>query len=248
MDSQRLINSILYIFCVACVWCLTADEKRKFRIFYSLVPLVFVVNLVGREALSLTRQILLFLKERKRFENELPQFIDSVRSCLKAGLCLDNALQYTLSQPKWGNVLTARMGSIVAEREAGRSMEECLWAARKGVADDPFGRYMNVFLTSLHIGYLSGGDLVKLLEKCQRKVLTALDLKRKIRVVTAQMRFQSLVVALAPFALGVILYIFDPSRVTFFFTDNLGRFLFVLVIALCSTGLYFLNKLGTVDV
>lgn len=248
MDSQRLINSCLYIICVACIWGLTAAEKPKLRALHSLVPFIFVANIVVRESLKVTLEILLFLKERKRFENELPQFIDSVRSCLKAGLCLDNALQYTLTQPKWGNVLTARMSSIVAERAAGRSMEECLWAARQQVADDPFGRYMNVFLTSLHIGYLSGGDLVKLLEKCQRKVLTALDLKRKIRVVTAQMRFQSIVVALAPFALGVILYIFDPPRVTFFFSDNFGRFLLLLVIVLCSTGLYFLNKLGTVDV
>lgn len=246
MDGLTTLYVSFSLIFSAIIWFYVNDENIYSKIIYSFFPAFYFLIKISLMNKNYLKKTLRIRKENIQFDEQLPLLIDTVKACLKAGLCLDNSLEYSASQKKWGPVMQHYVQTIVAERESGVSMSDALDNAKKKKVEGLDRRHLFIFLTSLNIGYKSGGDLIKLLEKCQSKIRGAVELKNRIRVVTAQMRFQAVVVSAAPFALGLILYVFDSQRILFFFETLVGNFLLSVIIILCGLGLFILNKMSKV--
>jgi tight adherence protein B len=177
---------------------------------------------------------------------DFPFLIENLRSCLKAGINIGPAIELLASNPLWSPLLRNPLCKASQCRATGMSLKDSLTTAQKTVGSTGGERYVRQLFSSIILGQASGGDLLGLIKKVQEKSVTAIQLQRRANVLTAQMRFQSLVITLAPLAIGVTIYLFDPNRILFFFKDSRGQFLLVLMITFNIVGAKILNKISKV--
>lgn len=228
-------------------WRFYSEKPFQGRFIAALNPLFDVGLYFGkRGAQHLVSKVSEYREEKKIF-SELPLLIDNLRSCLKAGLCLDDALIFALRKRNWCQLISSTLTKIVLLRKAGTTMSESLTRVKAELDTSFSGRFLGMLLVSVLIGFETGGDLVQLLEKAQEKIQTSLDLRRKIKVFTAQMRMQSMVIALAPVGIAVLLLLLDPERILFFVRSLFGISLLVLMSIFYFVGIRMLNKLGSLD-
>lgn len=224
---------------------MTCEERRW---LFTLNPILYLLERGGERCFLRLQSWVADLRNEKKLHAEMPLLIESLRSCLKAGLCLDEALSFSLKKRVWCPLLTRCLTATVRYRSGGLSMATCLKVVgAECCPEDMFaGRFLKILLLALDTGYANGGDLCRHLEKVQQKIQTSFDLQRRARVFSAQMRLQAAVVAAAPVAIALVMLAIAPSRLGFFVQSFAGVVSLFVMLLLYFLGLKILRKVSCV--
>ena len=178
----------------------------------------FLSVLLG--AAASTGPMLYILQQRSyrfgKFEEALPGALDLMVSALRAGHSLISAVESVCREMP--NPLGGEFRKCFDEQNFGLELRESMLnlAARVPIHD------VHIVVTAILIQKESGGNLAEILEKVAYIIRERFQLKRQVRVHTAQGRLTGFILAFLPVILGIGLYLLNPEHMSILWQNPLG--------------------------
>ncbi len=198
----------------------------------------------GAGALCAPQVWLSVVKKRRarRFDLQLPDALASVANSLRAGLSLPQAFDSVFRG--YPSPISQEIGLVLKEVSLGRDLESAVEALAQRVESKDAG----LLATALGAMKGIGGNLSDVLERIALTLRERQGLEEKVRALTAQGRFQGIVIGLMPIALGCVLYILDPGMMGRLFSDPMGWGIIALVVFLEGIGIILLRRIVTFEI
>jgi tight adherence protein B len=177
---------------------------------------------------------------RRAFEEQLPELLMSLGSALRAGHGFNQALQSVAadtSEPAHGEVQR-----VLAEARLGRPLEDALGdlSARLGSADFDF------VLDAIVVQRQVGGSLAGIFGIVGDAVRQRQQFGMRLRALTAMGRMSAIVVLALPFALALLLSLFNHAYLAPLLETGIGRTLLVVSLGLLAVGAAWLMRIVSV--
>ena len=190
---------------------------------------------------------LLYLRLKKqlkarRFERQMPEGMDLLSRSLRAGHTLQSAMEIVSNE--MGQPLGLEMKIAFEEQRLGLGLNKALRRLAERVASQD----LRFFVTAVLIQTETGGNLAEILENIGQLVRERLQLKSKIRGLTAEGRFSALILGLLPFGIFAILYYVNRDYLAVLFNDPLGHRLMLGGIISLALGILWMKKMVQIKV
>ena len=181
-------------------------------------------------------------KRRARLEAQLDTTLRSISQTLRATANIVDAFETVARQ--LDPPMSQEIEVLLRQHRLGMTLEDALRevSARTG------SRNLDAATTAIVIGRLTGGNLPEILDECAAVLRERMRLEAVIDARTAEGKAQASVIGLMPVALGVAVYLLDPSFMAPMFTDPIGWVILGIICALSGLGFYFVRKVSVVDV
>lgn len=248
-DKRREINQKLMSAGVA----LKVEEYIMLRIFTTVVAggvLYFISNnillfILGSIAGYVTPNLWIKSRAKKRiikFNRALADTINTLVGALRAGYSFTQALK-TVSED-CDPPVNEEILILLKELNYGISMEEALNNLYKRMPSVDLELMIETILIHRQIG----GNLSTILETIVDTIRERNKLDRKVRTLTAQGRLSGKIIGALPIVLGLILYMFDPSYITDFLGNAIGKIAISMGVILGIIGFIIINKITKIEV
>ena len=176
-------------------------------------------------------------KRREEFEALLPEAIDLISNALKSGFSLESAL--SMVSREIPDPVGIEFAVAFEEQNLGISLAEALSNVSERVESEDFG----LFVTALTIQKKTGGNLVEILEKIGNTITERFQLKRQVRVFTAQGRFSGFVLVLLPIVMAVALMVISPEYLKILLVEKAGNYLLGAAIIMQIIGIWVIKRI-----
>jgi len=204
-------------------------------------PLALLVSvLVGLSP----KAVYAFLKSRRqeRFLQDLPDALTALSGMMRSGSSLNMSLEL---------VVTEVEGPI--EQEFGLLLKELRMGVDYGEALDNMLRRMPLdelalVVAGMKISREVGGNLSDILSRLADTIRRKLEMEGKIKALTAQGKYQGMVMAALPIFLALIISKMEPEAMSRLFSEPIGWGVCFVVIVFELVGYYFIRKIVTIDV
>lgn len=188
--------------------------------------------------------VLQYLRKRRsdQFIQQLPDAMSAMGSSLRSGLNLVKALQQVVkNQPA---PLSQEFAQMLVEYRVGQDLNKSLddLAAR---INRPDVILMN---SAIKISRAVGGNLADTLDILAKTLREKDRVEGKIRALTAMGQSQGRLAALFPLFVGFVLFRIEPFTMNLLFTTKLGYIWLAAMVTMGVLGIFFINKVVTVDV
>lgn len=192
-----------------------------------LIP-AYLINLrTGSLPISLLLGLLLgcspfvyvFAKRRARFgkfEQGLPEALDLMVSAMRAGHSLNSSLEVVAQESP--DPIGTEFRICFDEQNYGLELKTAMdnLVSRVPLQD------MKMIVTAILIQKESGGNLAEVLDKVSYVIRERFQLKRQVRVHTAQGRLTGWILSILPLVLGIGLYMLDPQHMSLLWKRPIG--------------------------
>jgi tight adherence protein B len=159
-----------------------------------------------------------FMRSRRfgKFEQGLPEALDLMVSALRVGHSFNSALGLVTRECQ--APVGPEFRIAFEEQNFGLDLRTALenLTTRVPLQD------LRIAVTAILIQRESGGNLAEVLEKTANVIRQRFKLKKQVMVHTAQGRMTGLVLTILPIALGVGLYIVNPTTMRLLWTRDIG--------------------------
>jgi tight adherence protein B len=177
-----------------------------------------------------------------KFAMELPALLQIVASGLRSGLTFDAALSATANQDK-GEV-GRQLRRALTEVQFGSTLEDALKRVSVRMSSDD----LNWLVMVLEIQREMGGSLSGILDGVAATIKGRAEVKREIKVISAEGRMSGYVLIALPIFSMVALFLIRPEYVSFFWTNPVGFIMFGGFLLLMGIGWVWMNKVVQVRV
>jgi tight adherence protein B len=205
---------------------------------------VLLSLLFGVAGIFLPAAILLYRKKRRMtaIESQLPDILDMLSRAMRAGHSFSTALKMAGNEGPEPIATEFRITSD--EINFGSSVREGIMR----LAERIDSMDMRFFALSVMIQAETGGNLSGLLSDLARLIRERLKLKGQVRVLAAEGRLSAIILGSLPFLFGLVMTVFKPDYISFFWHDPKGPGLIKVVAVMMVVGLYWINKITTIRV
>lgn len=209
---------------------------------FSVMP--FIMAAAGGAAFALP---LLYFRQRvaKRnfeFKSKLLDVLMGLNNGLRSGVALPQALEVVGRDI--GGVMQEEISITLHEYRLGIDLTEALVRLEKRMPDEN----LKLFVTAVGISLQTGGSLSDILDKIIATIRQRSIMEDKINSLTAQGKFESIVMACAPLMAFGILFVLDRQLMNPLVTTTLGWCAICVVLILESIGYLFIKKIITVEI
>ncbi len=185
---------------------------------------------------------LLYVKKKKMqktflVERQMPDAMELLARSLRAGHTLPSATE--LLGEEVGHPLGTEMRIAYEEQRFGLAMHEAL----TNVLDRVNSQDLRYFVTAVVIQQETGGNLVEILEKIAQVVRSRLNLRSKIRALTAEGRMSAVGLTILPIIAFILLITFRHKYEAVLLTNKLGQKILFVGVFLLVTGAIFMKKI-----
>lgn len=185
-----------------------------------------------------------YLKTRatERFDDQMVDIAFAFRNSLKAGMSLQQTMQMIATdfQPP----ASEQFRMATREIQVGASIEEALHHLVERVPN----RDLKMMVGSIEILRQTGGNMVETFEGVAETLKNRKRVEGKIKTLTAQGRYQTIMLCAMPFVMLLILYFMNRSYVEILFSTFLGWCVLSLAVMLVATGWVVIRKITTIEV
>jgi tight adherence protein B len=161
---------------------------------------------------------------QRQFLELFPDALDLIVRAVKAGLPAAEAIELVTREIR--PPVATELKRLVDELRIGTEMEEALQHAADRIRLPDF----RFFAVALLVQRQTGGGIADTLSNLSAIIRQRKALRQKARALAAEAHASAAVVATAPFAAGVGLFLINPDLVSVLFTDPRGRFMLGLAI------------------
>ncbi len=203
-----------------------------------------VMTLAGGAAFFLPR-LYFQNKVKKRnaaFKNKLLDVVMGLNNGMRSGVALPQALEVVGRDI--GGVMQEEITMTLYEYRLGIDLAEALARLERRMPDEN----LKLFVTAVGISQQTGGSLSDILGKLIETIRQRSIMEDKINTLTAQGKFESIVMACAPMMAFVILYVLDRQLMEPLVTTALGWAAIGVVLVLETIGYLFIKKIVTVEI
>lgn len=180
-----------------------------------ILVVIFLLNFLGG-------------REKRRFENQLPDTLTLISTSLRAGYSLLQAVEAVAAEAP--NPTAREFGRAIVEARLGRQVV----AALQGITTRTQSQDFEWAVMAIEIQREVGGNLAEVLQTVSETMRQRNRLKGEIRALTAEGRISAIVLGILPFAMGGFLYASNPDYIGTLFSTTFG------IVALIAGGLLML--------
>jgi tight adherence protein B len=186
------------------------------------------------------------LQRRKRrfgkFEQGLPEALDLMVSALRAGHSLNAALGLVAREAE--DPIGMEFRTCFEEQNYGLELRTAIdnLTTRVPLQD------LKIVGTAILIQKESGGNLAEVLDKAAHVIRERFQLRRQVKVHTAQGRMTGWVLSFLPVTLGLALYIVNPKTMSILWTRPLGLTLMYIAFGMMVVGGLIIHKIVNMEV
>ena len=161
---------------------------------------------------------------------------------MRSGVALPQALEVVGRDI--GGVMQEEISMTLYEYRLGIDLTKALERLEKRMPDDN----LRLFVTAVGISQQTGGSLSDILDKIIETIRQRSIMDDKIHTLTAQGKFESIVMSCAPLMAFLILYLLDRQLMEPLVTTGLGWAAIGAVLLLEGIGYIFIKKIVTIEI
>jgi len=217
----------------------------------ALAAVVFILseNILATVAMviaaaSIPHRIVACLRRQRirRFETQLPDFMQMLAGALRAGAGLQSALRQLV--PQSPDPLAQELGLMLRQQRMGMPWDTAL----AGLKERMPGEGSTLMVSSLSIASRSGGELAQTLEGVSATLHARLHMAGRIDALTSQGRLQAWLMSCMPAALGAVLHVLDPQAMRPLWTTREGWAVLVLLAVLQAAGILLVRRIARIEI
>jgi tight adherence protein B len=208
---------------------------------WGFVLLTFIGGFVG---MRLPEWVLEAVRYRrgKRVEAQLMDAMILLSNALKSGL--DIVQGFELVQRDLVPPISEEFGLVIKNYQLGTSFEKAL----EGMEDRVMSRLLSYMIKAVIIQRSVGGNLTKIFDRIVENIREEGKLEEKASALTAQQRIQALVVGFMPWAMLVLMWLFQPDVMSAYYFSPLGLLTIIFCIIWMTIGMGIVRKLADIQV
>ncbi|UCC24017.1 MAG: type II secretion system F family protein [Gemmatimonadales bacterium] len=179
-------------------------------------------------------------KKKKRLlklEAQLPDTIDSLARAARAGHPLSEGLRMAAEEAP--EPVASEFRVTVEEQRFGLPFEDSLM----GFGDRVEIMDVRILITAILVQKEVGGNLTEILEQIAETMRARFNLRRQVRVYTAQGRMSGYTLAALPILVGLMISLINPAYLRTLFVDPLGQAMLAGAVLLQGIGFLWIRKI-----
>jgi tight adherence protein B len=180
-------------------------------------------------------------RTRNEFGEQLPENLDVLASALRAGHSLANAMAVVADEAPEPSKREFRR--VVTDEQLGISLDEALEVTAKRMQSVDMDQVAVLALVQRE----AGGNTAEVLDQVIANIRARMDLRRMVKVLTAQGKFSSWVVAAVPVGLFAFIALINPQQLDPLFHRAIGQVAFVFAICAVLGGFYIIRRIVTIE-
>lgn len=201
-----------------------------------------VMGLLGLIGGFLVFNSLLGMKKKQKeeqFTRQLPDTLTAIANSLKAGFSLDQSFEFvTVSLP---DPTRSEFSTIHLKYRVGYTLAESMADLPKKYNNAE----VNLFVSSLVLQNQVGGNVIPFLGELSEILRERVKLKDQIAVGTTQQRLSSIIVAILPYVLLMLLQVSNYNALT---TTFRGILLLIFAMIMQGIGLFVITTFMKIDI
>ena len=182
------------------------------------------------------------IKRIQKFEEQLPDAIDTIKRALKAGHPLGASIKFVADESP--NPVAEEFELVFGDINYGNDVRRAMLGLLSRV---PSVTVM-ALVTAILVQKETGGNLAEILEKISTVIRGRFKLQRKVQSYTAEGRMSAWVLAIVPLVLFVALYITTPDYLPVLLEDERGHNMIVYGCVSTVVGVFWIRKILRIDV
>ena len=181
-------------------------------------------------------------REKKRFEDQLPDTLTLISTSLRAGYSLLQAVEAVAQEAP--NPTAREFGRAIAEARLGRQVTDAL----NGVTERTQSKDFEWAVMAIEIQREVGGNLAEVLQTVADTMLARNRLRGEIKALTAEGRISAIVLGALPFGVAGFLWSSNPDYMRPLFQNTIGLIAVGAVSLLMLAGFLWLRKIVDIEV
>ena len=162
-------------------------------------------------------------------------------SALRAGHSLANAMGVVADEAPEPSKREFRR--VVTDEQLGIPLDEALEVTAKRMQNPDVDQVAILALVQRE----AGGNTAEVLDQVTMNIRARMDIRRLVRVLTAQGKFSSVVVALVPVGIFVFLLLVNPSHLDPLFHETIGQIGMISAVLMTFLGFYIIRRIITIE-
>jgi tight adherence protein B len=194
---------------------------------YWLLNNLILVGLILALSLLVPGQVKKRLREKRfqRFEEQFPEALSMLSNTMRAGLALPHAISKVSEE--MDVPISQEFGLLKRELSMGKG-ERAYHELGERVPLES----VRLFVTSVVTCQKMGGNLAEMSDRISETIRSNIELRRELRVMTAEGRFQGILMCFMPFLVAGILAYINPEIMMPLVETTIGHMLIVAVVML----------------
>lgn len=176
-----------------------------------------------------------------QLESQLPDAIDLIARAVRAGHPLSEGLR--MVSEEGSEPLASEFRVTFEEQKFGLPFEEALL----GLGDRVEVVDVRILITAILVQREVGGNLSEILEQIAETMRARFNLKRQVRVYTAQGRMSGYTLAALPILVGLVISLINPDYMQTLFRERLGHALLAGAAVLQVIGFLWIRRIVDVQ-
>jgi tight adherence protein B len=178
---------------------------------------------------------------RGDFGEQLPENLDVLASALRAGHSLANAMGVVADEAAEPSKREFRR--VVMDEQLGIPLDEALEVTAKRMQNTDIDQIAILALVQRE----AGGNTAEVLDQVTANIRARMDIRRLVKVLTAQGKFSSVVVALVPVAIFLFLMMVNPHHLDPLFHRTVGQIASVSAVFMVLFGFYVIRRIVSIE-
>lgn len=234
-------------------WPLRANELLVLQAGGAFVGAVLGFGLFGRFFLGLLLTAIgaalprLLLKQaihrrESAFLSQLPDTLQLLAASMQAGYGLLQAVDTVTKET--GPPTSNEFARVLTEARLGMPLEDAL----EGMAERVGGEDFRWVVMAINIQRQVGGNLAALLETVSKTLREREQLRRQVKVLSAEGRLSAVILTLLPFGIAGYLAFVTPEYVGLLLTSGFGRTLIAVGLVAMVLGVVWMRKIVRIEI
>lgn len=181
-------------------------------------------------------------REKRRFENQLPDTLTLISTSLRAGYSLLQAVEAVAAEAP--DPTAREFGRAIAESRLGRPVVQSL----EGIAERMRSEDFEWAVMAIEIQREVGGNLAEVLQIVAETMLQRNRLRREVKALTAEGRISAIVLGSMPIGLFAFLFVTNRTYLEPLIEESVGRIAIGIGIGLLAVGVLWLRKITVIEV
>jgi tight adherence protein B len=181
-------------------------------------------------------------RQRRAFEDQLPDNLQVIASAMRAGHSFVGAL--AIAKEDAAEPSARELSAAVRDEQLGMPLDQAIAAVAKRMRSEEF-QYVGLVAT---LQRESGGNTAEVLDRVTETVRGRADLRRTVQTLTAQGRLSGIVVSALPVVLGVAILVLNPSYMDPLLHRTSGQMLLALAVGLVIGGWFVIRRIVDIKV
>ncbi|MFM1602631.1 type II secretion system F family protein [Helcococcus ovis] len=231
---------------------LKAEEYVAIWVAFTVLPILLHSLLNGFSVISVIFGILGFFvvpfwtkiskkKRKQAFNNQLNDALMIIANSLRSGFTFRHAIARVsedLPDP-----IGEELKRVIREVNYGVNLEKSL----RELAEKMESRELDMVTSAVSIQQRSGGNLAEILDKVSKTISDRINMKKKIRALTAQGRVGGIVIAMIPPFIALALSFINPQYLSPFFNTAGGIAILIFSVIWEILGFIVINKMVDIE-